>query len=235
MAALGDGGALMAVSELETVVRLGLPMLIVVYDDEAYGAEVHHFGPDGHPLDTVRFPPADLAGIGRGFGCDAVTVRSLADLGPVRDWLDGPAGAPHADRRQGHLGPGCLVAGGSLPLTPRGPEPRTPQRPGSGGPMATRRALAGKRISLRILKAGGPPAGAGLAGGPPGGTCATCAVRSRKAVTRPPSRAPCSPRTARRPGRHPPPRGRALPTGTPPRRGSRRRRSPAPRRTSAAS
>ena len=46
----------MAVSELETVVRLGLPMLIVVYDDEAYGAEVHHFGPDGHPLDTVRFP-----------------------------------------------------------------------------------------------------------------------------------------------------------------------------------
>ena len=94
VAALGDGGALMAVSELETVVRLGLPMLIVVYDDEAYGAEVHHFGPDGHPLDTVRFPPADLAGIGRGFGCDAVTVRSLADLGPVQDWLDGPRERP---------------------------------------------------------------------------------------------------------------------------------------------
>ena len=48
VAALGDGGALMGVSELETVVRLGLPMVIVVYDDEAYGAEVHHFGPDGH-------------------------------------------------------------------------------------------------------------------------------------------------------------------------------------------
>ena len=94
VAALGDGGALMSVSELETVVRLGLPMLIVVYDDEAYGAEVHHFGPDGHPLDTVRFPAADLAGIGRGFGCDGLTVRSLADLGPVRDWLDGPRERP---------------------------------------------------------------------------------------------------------------------------------------------
>ena len=94
VAALGDGGALMAVSELETAVRLSLPMLIVVYDDEAYGAEVHHFGPDGHPLDTVRFPPADLAGIGRGFGCDAVTVRSLADLGPVQDWLAGPRERP---------------------------------------------------------------------------------------------------------------------------------------------
>jgi thiamine pyrophosphate-dependent acetolactate synthase large subunit-like protein len=94
VAALGDGGALMGISELETVVRLGLPMVIVVYDDEAYGAEVHHFGPDGHPLDTVRFPPADIAAIGRGFGCAAVTVRSPADLGPVRDWLAGPRDRP---------------------------------------------------------------------------------------------------------------------------------------------
>jgi thiamine pyrophosphate-dependent acetolactate synthase large subunit-like protein len=90
VAALGDGGALMGVSELETVVRLGLPMVIVVYDDEAYGAEVHHFRPNGHPLDTVTFPPADLAEIGRGFGCDAVTVRRPGDLAGVKAWLGGP-------------------------------------------------------------------------------------------------------------------------------------------------
>ena len=42
----------------------------MVYNDAAYGAEVHHFGPDGHPLDTVRFPDTDLAAIARGFGCD---------------------------------------------------------------------------------------------------------------------------------------------------------------------
>jgi acetolactate synthase I/II/III large subunit len=94
VAALGDGGALMGISELETVVRLGLPMVIVVYDDEAYGAEVHHFGPDGDPLDTVRFPPADIAQIGRGFGGDGVTVRGIGDLGPVRKWLDGPRERP---------------------------------------------------------------------------------------------------------------------------------------------
>ena len=94
VAALGDGGALMGVSELETVVRLGLPMVIVVYDDEAYGAEVHHFGPDGFALDTVRFPPADIAAIGRGFGCTGVTVRGLEDLGPVREWLGGPRDRP---------------------------------------------------------------------------------------------------------------------------------------------
>jgi acetolactate synthase I/II/III large subunit len=94
VAALGDGGALMGVSELETVVRLGIPMVVVVYDDEAYGAEVHHFGPDGDPLDTVRFPPTDIAAIGRGFGFEGVTVRSADDLGPVRDWLAGPRERP---------------------------------------------------------------------------------------------------------------------------------------------
>ncbi len=94
VAALGDGGVLMSASELETAVRLSLPMVLVIYDDEAYGAEVHHFGPDGDPLDTVRFPPADIAAIGRGFGCEAITVRSGGDLAPVRDWLTGPRDRP---------------------------------------------------------------------------------------------------------------------------------------------
>ena len=94
MAAVGDGGLLMGVAELETAVRLGLPLVVVVYDDEAYGAEVHHFGPDGYPLDTVTFPPADLAAIARGFGCAAVTVRSGEDLAGVAEWLAGPRDRP---------------------------------------------------------------------------------------------------------------------------------------------
>jgi thiamine pyrophosphate-dependent acetolactate synthase large subunit-like protein len=94
VAALGDGGFLMSVAELSTAVRLGLRLLIVVYNDAAYGAEVHHFGPDGHPLDTVTFPDADLAAIARGFGCAAVTVRSREDLVAVRDWLCGDADRP---------------------------------------------------------------------------------------------------------------------------------------------
>ncbi|MFJ7071760.1 thiamine pyrophosphate-binding protein [Streptomyces sp. NPDC098781] len=94
VAALGDGGALMSAVELDTVRRLGLPMVVVVYDDEAYGAEVHHFGPDGHPLDTVRFPPTDIAAVGRGYGFEAVTVRTRADLKAVADWAAGPRSAP---------------------------------------------------------------------------------------------------------------------------------------------
>lgn len=94
VAALGDGGVLMGSSELETVVRLGLPMVVVVYDDAAYGAEVHHFGPSGLPLDTVRFPETDIAAIARGYGFEAVTARSVDDLAPVADWLAGPRDAP---------------------------------------------------------------------------------------------------------------------------------------------
>ncbi|WP_367325116.1 thiamine pyrophosphate-binding protein [Streptomyces sp. HUAS ZL42] len=94
VAALGDGGALMGSAEFDTVRRLGLPMVVVVYNDDAYGAEVHHFGPDGHPLETVRFPATDIAAVARGYGFEAVTVRTLADLKAVQDWVAGPRSAP---------------------------------------------------------------------------------------------------------------------------------------------
>ncbi|MFE7857755.1 thiamine pyrophosphate-binding protein [Streptomyces sp. NPDC057403] len=94
VAALGDGGALMSAVELDTVRRLGLPMVVVVYNDEAYGAEVHHFGPDGFPLDTVTFPETDIAAVARGYGFEAVTVRAPADLKAVADWVAGPRAAP---------------------------------------------------------------------------------------------------------------------------------------------
>ncbi|AZI44991.1 thiamine pyrophosphate-binding protein (plasmid) [Deinococcus psychrotolerans] len=81
----GDGGFLMAISELETAVRLKLPLVCIIYNDAAYGAEVHHFVNDDHA--AVRFPDTDLAALGRGFGADGVTVRTLDDLNAVRDWL----------------------------------------------------------------------------------------------------------------------------------------------------
>jgi len=94
VAALGDGGALMGISELETVVRLGIPLVVVVYNDAAYGAEVHHFGPGGGDLSLVRFPPTDLAAIARGYGFDAATVRRPTDLDPVAAWLAGDRSRP---------------------------------------------------------------------------------------------------------------------------------------------
>src|SRR5213079_1181114 len=88
VAALGDGGALIGLSDFETVARLGLRMLIVVYNDAAYGAEVHHFGPHGHPLDLVRFPDVDFAALGRAVGLHGLTVRTTDDLAGLKTWLE---------------------------------------------------------------------------------------------------------------------------------------------------
>jgi len=90
VAALGDGGARMAAAELDTLRRLGLPMVVVVYNDAAYCAQVYHFT-DGQPLETVTMtiPDTDSAAIARGNGLDAVTVRAVADIDSVRRWLDG--------------------------------------------------------------------------------------------------------------------------------------------------
>ena len=84
----------MSIAELETVVRLGIPMVVVVYNDNAYGAEVHHFGPDGYDLDIVEFPPTDIASIARGFGLEAITVRKTEDLDPVASWVKGDRDKP---------------------------------------------------------------------------------------------------------------------------------------------
>lgn len=100
----GDGGFMMGISELETAVRLGRPMLIAVYNDAAYGAEVHHFQHlphDGAPTDlsTVTFPDTDIAAVARGFGARGVTVRTLADLDEVRRWATAPDGVMVVDAK----------------------------------------------------------------------------------------------------------------------------------------
>jgi thiamine pyrophosphate-dependent acetolactate synthase large subunit-like protein len=90
--AVGDGGLLMALPDLETVGRLRPDMLVVVYDDAAYGAEVHHFRPMGIPVELAQFPPTDFAALAEAAGCRGVTARRPEDLEQVREWLD------HRDR-----------------------------------------------------------------------------------------------------------------------------------------
>jgi thiamine pyrophosphate-dependent acetolactate synthase large subunit-like protein len=87
VAALGDGGALLALPELETLGRLGLPLLVVIYDDAAYGAEVHHFRPMGEAVDLAQFPDTDFVALARAAGC-----RATQDLDDVRAWLEDPDG-----------------------------------------------------------------------------------------------------------------------------------------------
>ncbi len=83
----GDGGFLMSMADLETAVRLGLRLCVLVYNDSSYAAEVHYFAKQGFSTDIVRFPPTDFAAIARGYGARGATVRTLADLDPFKAWV----------------------------------------------------------------------------------------------------------------------------------------------------
>jgi thiamine pyrophosphate-dependent acetolactate synthase large subunit-like protein len=82
----GDGGFMMSIADFETAIRLGLRMCILVYNDASYAAEVHYFGRQGFSTDIVKFPDTDFAAIARGYGARGATVRTLADLEPVKAW-----------------------------------------------------------------------------------------------------------------------------------------------------
>ena len=90
VAALGDGGALMALPELDTLARLAPNLIVVIYDDAAYGAEVHHFRPLGEAVGLAQFPPTDFAALAEAAGCRGLTVRTAEELDGVRDWLAAP-------------------------------------------------------------------------------------------------------------------------------------------------
>jgi len=86
--ALGDGGALMGLPELETLIRIAESALVVIYDDAAYGAEVHLYGPLGTDISPAVFGDTDFAGVARSLGATAVTVRTVDDLTALRAWRD---------------------------------------------------------------------------------------------------------------------------------------------------
>ena len=94
IAGVGDGGFMMSHVELDTAVRHKIPLVVVVYNDDAYSAEVHHFIHETSNLDTVVFPETDIAAVARGYGCQAITVRQASDLDAVRNWVDGPRDRP---------------------------------------------------------------------------------------------------------------------------------------------
>jgi thiamine pyrophosphate-dependent acetolactate synthase large subunit-like protein len=100
---VGDGGLLMSMADMETAVRLGLRMCILVYNDASYAAEVHYFGRQGFSTDIVKFPDTDFAAIARGYGARAATVRTLADLDPVKTWV--AEGAPGVFVIDGKINP----------------------------------------------------------------------------------------------------------------------------------
>lgn len=91
--ASGDGGFLMGLADLESVIRSVRSGIIVIYNDAAYGAEIHQYGSIGLHEGPMLIPEVDFAAVARGLGAQASKVRSLEDLSGLRDWVaDGSRG-----------------------------------------------------------------------------------------------------------------------------------------------
>jgi thiamine pyrophosphate-dependent acetolactate synthase large subunit-like protein len=86
VAIIGDGGASMSFMELLTAVERGIPVLVIVINDAAYGAEVHDFRPLGLPVGIAQFATRDWAEIARAMGADAVTITEVSQLQFISEW-----------------------------------------------------------------------------------------------------------------------------------------------------
>ena len=84
---VGDGGMMMSLGDLETVARYELPLLIVVMNDRAWGAERHFLDMMGLPHDQAVFGNVDFAALSRSLGIDGKTVRSPAELKALKPEL----------------------------------------------------------------------------------------------------------------------------------------------------
>ncbi|GIG21111.1 acetolactate synthase I/II/III large subunit [Cellulomonas chitinilytica] len=88
----GDGGGLMALADLESAVRVARGRgLAVVWNDSAYGAEIHVYGRKGLTREPMLIPGVDFAGLASAVGAHGVAVRSLDDLDELASWAARPA------------------------------------------------------------------------------------------------------------------------------------------------
>ena len=94
---IGDGGFLMTMGELETVVREDLPLVIVLMNDCAYGAELHFLKMRDLPVAKSVFPDVDYAPVAEAFGFRAATIRTLDDLQKAASMLARPDGPVFLD------------------------------------------------------------------------------------------------------------------------------------------
>ncbi|MFC9833926.1 thiamine pyrophosphate-binding protein [Rhodococcus sp. NPDC127530] len=76
----GDASFLMHLSEFETACRYGLPVLVVVMNDQALGAEYHKAKAKGLDPELAVIPTPELGTVGQALGGGGATVRTTDEL-----------------------------------------------------------------------------------------------------------------------------------------------------------
>lgn len=82
-AVVGDGGFLMNVQELETAVRFGLPVVVLIFRDDGYGVirwkQLSRYGREA----GVAFGNPDFGALARAFGCRGLKIEAADELVPA--------------------------------------------------------------------------------------------------------------------------------------------------------
>jgi len=89
--ASGDGGFLMGLSDLESLIGAARSAIVVIYNDAAYGAEIHQYGSQGLTEKPMLIPEVDFSGVARALGAESAVIRSLGDLSALQEWVDSGA------------------------------------------------------------------------------------------------------------------------------------------------
>jgi acetolactate synthase I/II/III large subunit len=87
----GDGGGIMGLPDLDTLVRTADSAVVLVFNDACYGAEIHQYGSQGLHEAVMEIEQADFAKLAGGFGAAGIVVETMDDLGGVQDWVEAGA------------------------------------------------------------------------------------------------------------------------------------------------
>lgn len=84
---VGDGGMIMSLGDLETMVRYRIPLIVVVLNDAAYGSELQIIRLWDLPEDLSVFPDTDFAETASALGAHALTLRTEDDVAGLKTEL----------------------------------------------------------------------------------------------------------------------------------------------------
>lgn len=83
VAVTGDAGFLMNVQEVETAVRLNIPIIVLIWNDQEYGLikwkQMNHFGRESN----IRFTNPDFIKLAEAFGAKGYKIQQTEDLLPT--------------------------------------------------------------------------------------------------------------------------------------------------------
>jgi thiamine pyrophosphate-dependent acetolactate synthase large subunit-like protein len=85
--ALGDGGFMMTLADLDTAVRYKLPVIVLVMNNGGFAAEYMNLELDGDPTSMSLYTNPDFAAVARSLGADGITIARREDLAGLGERL----------------------------------------------------------------------------------------------------------------------------------------------------